>query len=339
MALAFRRGDFVQMDRRSLIGLGALALAAMQTRASAQTPTRVPPDPDERIELWPGVAPGLLNPKLAPRIVETSPEPDIYRNRQLTGIAQPALAVFRPAAPDGSAVVILPGGGYRALDFDVEGYDVARVLNAVGVVAFVLTYRLPHEGWQDAADVPLQDAQRAMRLIRAGAAKYAVDPARLGVLGFSAGGHVAASLATRSTAKVYPPLDDADMQSAAPAFAAVLYPVITMLPPFAHEASREQLLGDHPSTDMRAAYSCERLVTRETPPCFLAAAVDDPDVPVDNSLAMLAGLRAAHVPAELHLFEKGGHGFGLGVGQPAGAWPDLFIRWAQARGVFRGTVL
>jgi acetyl esterase/lipase len=327
------------MDRRSLIGLGALALAAMQTRASAQAPTRVPPDPDEKIELWPGAPPGLLNPKLVSRIVETSAEPDIYRNRQLTGIVRPTLSVFRPAASDGSAVVILPGGGYRALDFDVEGYDVARAMNAAGVAAFVLTYRLPHEGWQDAADVPLQDAQRAMRLIRADAGKYAIDPARLGVLGFSAGGHVAASLATRSTAKAYPPLDEADMQSAAPAFAGLLYPVITMLPPFAHEESRDELLGDHPSTEIRAAYSCERLVTRETPPCFLAAAVDDPDVPVDNSLAMLASLRAAHVPAELHLFEKGGHGFGLGIGQPAGAWPDLFFRWAQARGVFRGPVL
>jgi acetyl esterase/lipase len=142
----------------------------------------------------------------------------------------------------------------------------------------------------------LQDAQRALRIIRANAATVRDRPCAIaGVLGFSAGGHVAASLATRSGVKVYPPVDDADMQSAAPAFAAVLYPVITMLPPYAHEASREQLLGDHPSTEMRAAYSCERLVTRETPPCFLAAAVDDPDVPVDNSLAMLTGLRAAHV--------------------------------------------
>jgi acetyl esterase/lipase len=324
------------MDRRSLIGLGALALAAMQARASAETPAHVPPDPEEHIVLWPGVAPGLLNPKLAPRIVETSPEPEIAHNRQLTGIVQPALAVFRPATPNGSSVVIMPGGGYRSLALDVEGYDIARVLNAAGVTAFVLTYRLPGEGWKDAADVPLQDAQRAMRLIRADAAKYAIDPARLGVLGFSAGGHVAASLATRFAAKVYAPVDEADSQDAVPAFAGLLYPVITMLPPFAHEESRAELLGDHPSTEMRAAYSCERLVTRETPPCFLAAAVDDPDVSVDNSLEMLASLRAAHVPAELHLFEKGGHGFSLAVGEPAGAWPDLFIRWARARGAFRG---
>ncbi len=315
------------MDRRSLIGFGALALAAMQARASAQA-TGAPPDPLETIPLWPAAPPGFMNPKLAPRIVEASPEPEVYRNRQLTGVVRPALSVFRPAAPDGSSVLIAPGGGYRQLDFDVEGYDAARVLNAARITAFVLTYRLPHEGWQDAANVPLQDAQRAMRLIRANAARLSIDPARIGVLGFSAGGHLAATLATRSSASVYAPPDDADAQSPAPAFAALLYPVITMLPPFAHEASREQLLGDHPTMETRAAYSCERLVTRETPPCFIAAAVDDPDVPVDNSLAMLASLRTAHVPAELHLFENGGHGFGLAVGQPAGAWPELFLRWA-----------
>lgn len=324
------------MDRRSLIGLGAVALAAMQSRASAQGPTmREPPDPSETIRLWPDAPPGRLNPDLAMRVVETSPQPDIFRNRQVSGVAQPSLAVFRPAVAEGAAVLILPGGGYQRLAIDVEGYDVARVMNESGITAFVLTYRLPHEAWMDAADVPLQDAQRALRIIRANAARFSIEPARAGVLGFSAGGHVAASLATRSGVKVYPPVDAADGQSAAPAFAGLLYPVITMLPPYAHEASREQLLGDHPSTEMRAAYSCERLVTRETPPCFLAAAVDDPDVPVDNSLAMLTSLRAAHVAAELHLFETGGHGFGLAIGEPAGAWPELFVRWARANGFFK----
>jgi acetyl esterase/lipase len=324
------------MDRRSLIGLGAIALAAMQSRASAQGPAmRAPPDPGETIRLWPDAPPGRLNPDLAMRVVETSPQPDIFRNRQVSGVAQPSLAVFRPAVAEGAAVLVLPGGGYQRLAIDVEGYDVARVMNESGITAFVLTYRLPHEGWMDAADVPLQDAQRALRIIRANAARFSIEPARVGVLGFSAGGHVAASLATRSGVKVYPPVDAADGQSAAPAFAGLLYPVITMLPPYAHEASREQLLGDHPSTEMRAAYSCERLVTRETPPCFLAAAVDDPDVPVDNSLAMLTSLRAAHVAAELHLFETGGHGFGLAIGEPAGAWPELFVRWAQANGFFK----
>ncbi len=257
----------------------------------------------------------------------------------MTGVTQPTLAVFRPAVPEGSAVLILPGGGYQRLSIDIEGYDVARVMNKSGVTAFVLTYRLPHEGWQDAPDVPLQDAQRAIRLIRANAARFSIEPLRVGVLGFSAGGHLAASLATRSDAKVYPMLDEADAESAAPVTAALLYPVITMLPPFAHEASRAQLLGDNPSTELRGAYSCERLVTRDTPPCFIAATLDDPDVPPDNSLEMLASLRVAHVESELHLFSAGGHGFGLAIGEPAGAWPELFVRWARTHGLIGGTGL
>ena len=290
-----------------------------------------PADSGETIALWPGDAPGNLDPTRALRIVETSPTPQMFHNREVTGVSQPLLTVFRPATPNGSSILIMPGGGYSQLAVDVEGYDIARVLNAAGVTAFVLTYRLPHEGWQDAADVPLQDAQRAMRLTRANAARFAIEPARAGVLGFSAGGHLAASLATRSAMKVYAPLDDADSESAAPAFAALLYPVITMLPPYDHEASREQLLGDRPSMELRTAYSCERLVTHATPSCFLALAADDPDVPPDNSLAMLTSLRAARVSSELHMFSEGGHGFGLATGKPAGAWPDLFLRWVRTR--------
>jgi acetyl esterase/lipase len=326
------------MNRRSLIGFGAVALAAVKARASAQAPAmRAPLDPSETIRLWPDAPPGKPNSEIPMRIVETSPQPDVFHNRQVTGVAQPLLAVFRPAAPEGSAVLILPGGGYQRLAVDVEGYDVARVLNESRITAFVLTYRLPHEGWQDAPDVPLQDAQRAMRLIRANAARFSIQPARVGVIGFSAGGHLAASLATRSDAQVYQPLDAADAESAAPACAGLLYPVITMLPPFAHEASRAQLLGDNPSSELRAAYSCERLVTRKTPACFIALADDDPDVPPDNSFEMLASLRAAHVPSELHLFSEGGHGFGLAVGEPAGAWPSLFVRWARTHGLLGGT--
>jgi acetyl esterase/lipase len=199
------------MDRRSLIGLGAVALAAHQTRAHAQTPAMpAPSDPGETFRLWPDAPPGMLDPDLSMRIVETSPQPNFFHNRQVTGVAQPSLAVFRPATPEGSAVLILPGGGYQRLALDVEGYDVARVMNGFGVTAFVLTYRLPHEGWMDAANVPLQDAQRAMRLIRANAARLSIAPARAGVLGFSAGGHLAASLATRSLARaiVGRPCDD-----------------------------------------------------------------------------------------------------------------------------------
>src|SRR5205823_9003484 len=124
----------------------------------------------------------------------------------------------------------------------------------------------------------------------------------------------------------------ADRENVRPAFAALLYPVITMLPPYAHEASREMLLGDNPTLAQRAAHSCERLVARDAPPMFLAAAADDPDVPVENSLEMFAALRRAHVPAEMHVFERGGHGFALGAAsQPLSAWPDLLLKWIAAQ--------
>jgi len=141
-------------------------------------------------------------------------------------------------------------------------------------------------------------------------------------------------LSVRAHAEPYAPVDAADRESARPVFAALLYPVITMLPPFAHEASREMLLGAHPSRAERAAHSCERLVARDTPPMFLAAAADDPDVPVDNTLKMFAALRAARVAAEMHIFEQGGHGFELGnPDQPLSAWPELLRKWCASHGM------
>lgn len=326
------------MDRRSLIGVSAIALATLPSCVSVQKQlsTAPPVDPTEIFPLWPDGLPDGAHLDTALKVVENSHDPQKFHDRVATGIAKPTLSVFRPATPDGSAVLILPGGGYRQLDIDGEGFDVARRLNEAGITAFVLFYRLPHEGWRNAPDVPLQDAQRAIRSIRANAAQFAIDAGRTGVLGFSAGGHLAASLATRSGAKAYSPRDATDAESAAPSFAAFLYPVITMLPPFAHEATRDALLGSHPSSAQRAAYSCERSVKSDTPPCFLAAAANDPDVAPDNMLSMFASLRAAHVPAEMHIFEKGGHGFGIrgAAANPATIWPELLLRWGAAHGYF-----
>ena len=228
--------------------------------------------------------------------------------------------------------MIIPGGGYRELTVDTA-FAAAHRFAQAGVTGFVLLYRLPHEGWRDAANVPLQDAQRAIRLLRANATRYGIDPTRVGVLGFSAGGHLAAMLSLRSDAQSYTAVDAVDHQNARPAFAALLYPVITMLPPYAHEASREMLLGDNPIIAQREAHSCERLVTRDAPPMFLSAAADDPDVPVENTLEMFAALRRAGVPAEMHIFERGGHGFALGTpGEPLSAWPELLLKWAALQG-------
>jgi acetyl esterase/lipase len=323
------------MDRRAFLSSLATAAVAIIPIASAQDVPAVFA-PFEAIPLWPALPPGA--PARLPEllVLEESRDAGAYHNRVATGIGQPAVFVARPAKPNGSGLLVVPGGGYREIWIDNEGFDVATRLNQAAITAFVLLYRLPGEGWRSASDVPLQDAQRAIRLIRANAERFAIDPARTGVLGFSAGGHIAAQLACRADARVYDPQDEVDRLSANPSFAGTIYPVITMLAPYAHEPSREMLLGAQPSEALRAAYSCEHLVTPAVPPSFLAAALDDPDVPPENTLAYFAALRSAHVPAEMHLFEKGGHGFGLGAaGSEVSAWPDLFLRWGAERGYFR----
>ena len=319
-------------DRRSVLGLAAASAAAP---AWAQAPPVKPgtlPDPTEVVPLWPDLPPGARS---APRETITDRAATSgFQDRFVTGVARPSLTVFRPARPNGAAVLIAPGGGYIRVVIDKEGFEVGHRLAAAGVTGFVLRYRLPGDGWANASDAPLQDAQRAMRLIRSRAKAFGIDPARVAAMGFSAGGHVAASLATRHGAEVYAPRDAADRESARPDLSALMYPVIDMALPFAHAGSREALLGPRPTPHQEAAYAPQRHVDSATPPTFLCHAWDDPAVPVENSLAYLAALRAAKVPAEAHLFAAGGHGFGIwrARGKPAAAWPELFLAWAASRG-------
>lgn len=328
------------MDRRQLMGLSALALGGLTaTRVVAAPSTEPPAIVPETIPLWPNGLPGGETAAPVLDIVDLSTVPDVH-DRHISGIARPTLTVIRPAAPDGSAVLVIPGGGYLAEAFDEEGLAPAAILAAHGVTAFVLTYRLPAEGWKNRANVPLQDAQRAMRIIRAHCRDYGHEPTRSGVLGFSAGGHLAAQLATRFAVNSYAPMDETDVYDPRPSFAGLIYPVITMLPPYAHESSRQKLLGEKVSVAQRTAYSVERAVTAATPPAFLCAADDDPDVPVENSVMMFRALRAAKVPSEMHIFEKGGHGFGLGPpNEPVSQWPELFLRWGASHSYFRNVAI
>lgn len=316
-------------DRRFVLGFAAASAAAP---ALAQPPGTFP-DPTEVLPLWPGRPPGALN--LLPReeVVDRIKTTGV-QDRFVTGVGRPLMTVFRPAKPNGAAVLIAPGGGYIRVVIDKEGFEIGHRLAAAGVTSFVLRYRLPAEGWDHAPDVPLQDAQRAMRLIRAHAAELGVDPKRVAALGCSAGGHVAASLATRYATQVYAPVDAVDRLDARPDLSVLMYPVIDMSEPFAHSGSREALLGKSPALGSEAAYSPHRHVDRNTPATFLVHAWDDPSVPIENSLAYLAALRAAKVPAEAHIFTEGGHGFGIygARGKPAAAWPDLFLAWAGKRG-------
>ena len=316
-------------DRRALFGLAAAA-AATPALTAAPAPS---PDPTETVVLWPGRPPGAQHVLPREEIVDRV-KASGFQDRFVTGIGQPLMTVFRPAKPNGAAVLIAPCGGYIRVVIDKEGFEVGHRLAQAGVTSFVLRYRLPAEGWDRQADVPLQDAQRAMRLIRHGAAGFRIDPKRVAAMGFSAGGHVAASLATRHGAQVYAPIDAADRLDARPDLSVLMYPVIDMTRPFAHLGSREALLGTPPAAGAETLYSPQLHITAATPPTFLVHAWDDPSVPTENSLNYLAALRAAKVDAEAHVFAEGGHGFGIGLakGKPVAVWPDLFLAWAARRG-------
>jgi acetyl esterase/lipase len=241
--------------------------------------------------------------------------------------------VFRPALPDGSAILAIPGGGYSFIAVQNEGVDAAERFNAERTTIFVLSYRLPGEGWVDRSIAPLQDAQRAMRLIRSRAVEFRIDPARLGILGFSAGGHLAADLAVSFDQPTYKPVDAADRLSARPAFAGLIYPVTT-LGAETHGGSRDNLLGSNAAGDLIAARSPVLHVSPSTPPSFVVAAFDDGTVPIDNSFEWIAACRKAKVSVEAHLLSEGGHGFGFHLPRdnPGSRWPDLFALWLREHG-------
>lgn len=315
------------LSRRTLIG-GAAALSAMP--AAAQTGPG-----DEIVELWPGPPPGDTGARIVRKVADQSrgaATPD----RWVTGIARPVLVVRRPARPNGAAVLLCPGGGYGFLSYDNEGTSQAAWLNARGVTAFILLYRLPNEGWASRALVPLQDAQRAMRVIRARAAGFGIAANRVAVLGFSAGGHLAGSLATRHALATYAPVDAADRLSARPDLAGLVYPVVSFSAPFTHAGSRDMLLGPEQTPAQRRDWSIETRVDAATPPILLVHASDDGLVPPDNSIALYQAMRAAGRPAALHIFEDGGHGFGvrLPATRSASAWPSLFATFAAGQGIF-----
>lgn len=332
----------MQADRRSLLSAGLFLSAFGSVRALAQTPPPVAegslppglPQPQETIDLWPAGAPGAPDPLPVEVVTERSADA-LVTDRAVLGISVPRMAVFRPDRPNGAAVLLMPGGGYNHVVVDKEGYEMARWLTARGFTAFVLFYRLPYDGWAAGPDVCLSDARRAMRLIRARHAEFALEPERVAAMGFSAGGHLCADLATRFAVRTYDPVDAADSLSAKPVCAAPIYPVISMKPEFAHAGSRTKLLGPNITTALEAAHSPDRNVPADAPPFFLLHAEDDDVVPVENALLLRAALKAKKIPVETHLFEHGGHGFGLrkAVGKPVEIWPEMWRNWARGSGL------
>ncbi|KQW78842.1 alpha/beta hydrolase [Brevundimonas sp. Root1279] len=321
------------VNRRAALGLAALAAAPLPARAvTPVSQATAPPDPTETIRLWPGAAPGGERVTVTPKVVERSTDPS-FHDRFAQYTTDPILTVLRPERPNGASLLLIPGGGYKWAVVDKEGLDVARVFAAAGVTCYVLRYRLPGDGWAAGPDAPLQDAQRALRLVRARAAADGLDPARVAVLGASAGGHLAGMLTARADV-TYAPVDEADAAPFRPDLSILLYPVATMADPYVHAGSSKEMLGESPSPEAIARYSLERMTWSGRPPVFLLHAIDDAAVPVENSLQLLSALRTAQVPAEVHLFQEGGHGFGIRLigGKPASAWPELAMAWAARHG-------
>ena len=324
-------------DRRQFLGLGS---ALLLTGASAQagqpamqhaalSPSGGLPDAwvkAPRIPLWPGDPPGAGGFTPQPRPGDWSP---LFLNN----IVEPELRVFHPPRSNGHALLVVPGGAYWFISSGNEGVEVARRMNELGMTVFVLTYRLPGEGWQSRSDVPLQDAQRAMRVIRTHARHFRINPDKLSVLGFSAGGHLAATLATQHSEVTYTGVDAADRLSARPLAAGLVYPVVTMERPWTHPQSRSLLLGDSPTDGEVQRRSAEHHVDAATPPIFMVHSFDDGAVPIENSLHLMNAQREAQRPVEAHLFQEGGHGFGVGhPNTPSEHWTAVFASWVNRAG-------
>jgi acetyl esterase/lipase len=280
---------------------------------SAAEPTTIP--------LWPEGVPNLR----ADATEEKSTD------NRTSNIHHPSLTVYPAPAgkANGTAVIVCPGGGYVRLAMDKEGTEYAQWLNTRGITAFVLKYRMVEYG----QPAPLQDALRAIRLIRSRAAEFGVKPDRIGIMGSSAGGHLSSSAATLFDAPEGKTGNALDSVSARPDFAILCYPVITMTEPNTHAGSRKSLLGENPSPDLIARWSTENQVTSTTPPTFIFHTTEDGAVPVENALAFYAALKRNKVPAELHVFEKGGHGVGMRAGNgPTSDWPELLEAWLRLHG-------
>jgi acetyl esterase/lipase len=290
--------------------------AGMATAAAAATAGTEP----ATMRLWPGTPPGGgRGPVRSERIGD---------HGQIADVHVPRLILHRPATSNGRAVIVAAGGGYRSIGLGTESGPAARWLAAQGIMAFELIYRLPGEGWGPHA--PFADGARAIRLVRAQAARLGIDTDRVGVLGFSAGAHLAGMTAVGATLGAYPPVDAADALSARPDSAGLIYPVLTMMPPWNRTEAFRRLLGDGASDAACAAYSVERQLQGNCPPLFLAQAADDPVSPIENSLLMFAAARQAGVLPEMHIFRQGGHGWGVGAaGSETAAWPELYSSWAR----------
>ena len=311
-----------------LLALGMLAVA---DATHAQTSNWQPPADHTQVAIWPGTPPDAVRPSSAETLTTGS---DLIAGRPysyISNVTRPTMTVYPPKGRNtGAAVVVFPGGGYRILAIDLEGSEVCDWLVSRGIACVLLKYRVPDSGpaWHDdcrcnitpAAPTALEDAQRTIGLVRHRAAEWGIDPRKIGVLGFSAGGHLVADVSTHVERRAYTPVDAADRESSRPDFAVALYP--------GH-------MGEHTTRPFELNPTLP--VTSHTPPTFIAQAEDDSTDGVDNALIYFIALKKAGVPAELHIYAHGGHAFGLRpTKDPITHWPDLMEKWLGTIGVLAG---
>ncbi len=255
---------------------------------------------------------------------------DILR---ISKVQEPTIEVYLPAkkSATGEAMLIFPGGGYGILAYDWEGTDIAKFLNGKGIAGIVVKYRLPSDKSQtEKWNVPLIDAQRAIRMVRNKAKDFNIAPDKIGIIGFSAGGHLASTLGTHYKDQVYVPIDDTDEQSARPDFMTLVYPVVTFTKSKKHSGSQKNLLGENPTQERLENFSNELQVTSETPPTLLVHTTDDSGVPVENSLMFFQALKDNNVSATMHIYPKGGHGFSLARKDPhLRDWTERLFEWME----------
>ncbi len=300
--------------------LAAIFFVACPANAAAPPPEAGEPI---SIDLWPGPPQGGGGPQGPERLYRKGSHVGAVSN-----VSRPRIEIYKPLHPNGTAVIVIGGGGYARIGIGQEVMPTATWLTTQGVTAVVLYYRLPADHWPAVA--PFQDAQRAVRVLRAHAHELGVDPARVGMIGFSAGGNLAGITETRFADGLYPAVDAADRLSARPDFAALIYPVISLQQPYDTTRSGRELSTQ---ADSVQAYSVQLHVIHATPPTFLAQAKDDPIANIGNSLIMYDALKKNDVETELHVFDKGGHGWGMGPpGSEVAAWPGLFATWARRNG-------
>ena len=295
-----------------LLGISALLIVSFTTVAQ-----------DFKLKVWPNGAPSSNGMKL--------PE-EIFEGKRVRNVSEAEMYVYLPkiGINTGAAVVICPGGGYIMEAMDHEGYDMAEWLTSQGVAGIVLKYRLPYGH----DEIPLEDVQRALRIVHQKAAEWGINPAKIGIAGSSAGGHLASTAGTRFDLGKPDASDPIEKYSCRPDFMLLLYPVITFSEEFGHMGSRTNLIGSGNKWELVEKYSNELHVTAQTPPTFLILADDDGAVPTRNSIEFYMALKKFKIPVEMHIFRDGGHGFGMTKKNlPVDQWPNLFAQWMKTQGI------